>query len=277
LTAVAETPSTGDLNAGKTVTITLTTSEAVTVTGTPTAMLNDGGTATYSRISAGGKTLTFTYTVGSTDNNVTSLQVTSINLPNGATIQNGGGNNLDPSLSAVPAYSGPQIDTSTPTLSPVTANPSVGTVFANQVVTITVSFSENVAVTGAPTLSLNDNGTATYQSGSGTNALVFSYSVPVGQYTSNLAVTAFNLPNGATVKDGGGNDANLNGATVTFSGLQISGSVVNNWISSSSGNWTTVADWSSGVPNSNSDAVISKAGSYTVTLSNADTAHSLSG
>jgi hypothetical protein len=91
-----------------------------------------------------------------------------------------------------------------------------------------------------------------------------------------LAVTAFNLPNGATVKDGGGNDANLNGAAVTFSGLQISGSVVDNWISSSSGNWTTVADWSGGVPNSNSDAVISKTGSYTVALSNADIAHSLS-
>jgi hypothetical protein len=149
-------------------------------------------------------------------------------------------------------------------------------VFANQVVTITVNFSENVAVTGTPTLSLNDGGTATYQSGSGTNALVFSYSVSLGQYTSNLAVTAFNLPNGATIQDGGGNNANLNGATVTFSGLQISGSVVDNWISSSSGNWITVADWSSGVPNSNSDAVISNTGGYTVTLSSADTAHSLS-
>ena len=30
-------------------------------------------------------------------------------------------------------------------------------------------------------------------------------------------MTAFNLPNGATVKDGGGNSANLNGATVWFS------------------------------------------------------------
>ena len=37
-----------------------------------------------------------------------------------------------------------------------------------------------------------------------------------------------------------------------------------------------VADWNGGVPNSNSDTVISKTGSYTVTLSNADTAHSLS-
>ena len=38
----------GDLNAGKTVTLTLNLSEAVTVAGgTPTLTLNDGGTATY--------------------------------------------------------------------------------------------------------------------------------------------------------------------------------------------------------------------------------------
>jgi hypothetical protein len=276
LTAVAETPSTGDLNAGKTVTITLSTNEAVMVTGTPTLTLNDNGTATYSSISADGKTLNFTYTVGSSDTNVASLAVTAINLPNGATIQDDGGNNLDLSLSAVPTYSGPQIDTSTPTVSSVTANPGSGTAFANQVVGITVSFSENVTVTGSPTLSLNDGGTATYLSGSGTNALVFGYSVLVGQYTPNLAVTAFNLPNGATVKDGAGNNANVNGAAVTFSGLQISGSVVDNWISTASANWTTVADWSGGVPNSNSDAVISKTGSYTVTVSKPETAHSLS-
>jgi hypothetical protein len=59
LTAVTMSPSGGDLNAGKTVMITLTTSEAVIVTGTPTATLNDGGTATYSGISTDGKTFTF--------------------------------------------------------------------------------------------------------------------------------------------------------------------------------------------------------------------------
>jgi hypothetical protein len=61
-----------------------------------------------------------------------------------------------------------------------------------------------------------------------------------------------------------------------FEGLVPITSVVDNWISSSSGNWTTVADWSSGVPNFNSDVVISKAGRYTVTLSSADNALSLS-
>ena len=38
----------GDLNAGHVVTLTVNLSEAVTVNGTPTLTLNDGGTATYS-------------------------------------------------------------------------------------------------------------------------------------------------------------------------------------------------------------------------------------
>jgi hypothetical protein len=49
--------------------------------------------------------------VASADIDVASLQVSSINLPGGATIQDGGGNNLDlTSLSAVPTYSGPAVD-----------------------------------------------------------------------------------------------------------------------------------------------------------------------
>ena len=46
--------------------------------------------------------------------------------------------------------------------------------------------SENVTVNttgGTPKLALNDGGTATYVSGSGTNALTFSYTVAAGQNT----------------------------------------------------------------------------------------------
>ena len=39
---------------------------------------------------------------------------------------------------------------------------------------------------GTPTLTLNDGGTATYISGSGTSALTFSYTVGAGQNTSAL-------------------------------------------------------------------------------------------
>jgi hypothetical protein len=83
------------------------------------------------------------------------------------------------------------------------------------VVTLTVNFSGMVTVNttgGTPTLTLNDGGTATYVGGSGTTALTFSYTVATAQNTPDLVVSSFNL-NGATVKDGAGNAANLSGAT----------------------------------------------------------------
>ena len=63
-----ESPSTGDLNAGNTVTLTLNLSGAVTVAGgTPTLTLNDGGTATYTG-GSGTNALTFSYTVAAGQN-----------------------------------------------------------------------------------------------------------------------------------------------------------------------------------------------------------------
>ena len=68
MSSVAESPSSGDLNAGKTVTLTLNMSEAVTVAGgTPTLTLNDGGTATYTG-GSGTNALTFSYTVAAGQN-----------------------------------------------------------------------------------------------------------------------------------------------------------------------------------------------------------------
>ena len=89
--------------------------------------------------------------------------------------------------------------------------------------TLTLDMSEAVTVNttgGTPTLTLNDGGTATYVSGSGTNALIFSYTVAAGQNTAALAATAVNL-NGATIADGAGNAANLSLTGLTQSGPQI--------------------------------------------------------
>ena len=68
ISSLVESPSSGDLDAGKTVTLTLNLTEAVTVAGgTPTLTLNDGGTATYSG-GSGTSALTFSYTVGAGQN-----------------------------------------------------------------------------------------------------------------------------------------------------------------------------------------------------------------
>ena len=81
---------------------------------------------------------------------------------------------------------------------------------------MTVNFSEAVTVAGVtsattPFLTLNDLGTATYVSGSGTTALTFAYTVAAGQSTPDLTVTGLTL-NGATIEDLAGNNAVLSGA-----------------------------------------------------------------
>jgi autotransporter passenger strand-loop-strand repeat protein len=86
VTAVTEVPSTGDLGVGQSGTLTLTMNEQVTVTGTPTLMLNDGGTATYDPGMSTAPALAFDYTVATTDANVPSLAATTIDLPIGAGI-----------------------------------------------------------------------------------------------------------------------------------------------------------------------------------------------
>jgi hypothetical protein len=215
---IAESPSNGDLNAGKTVTFTLNLNEAVTVAGgTPTLTLNDGGTATYAR-GSGTNALTFSYTVGA-GQNTSALAATVVNL-NSATITDGAGNAANLALSGL-TQSGPQIDTITPTVSSLTESPASGDLNAAKTVTLTLNLSEAVAIAGGtPTLTLNDGGTATYSGGSGTKALTFSYTVVAGQNTAALAATAVNL-NSATIIDGAGNAANLSLSGLTQDGPQI--------------------------------------------------------
>src|SRR5262249_19152452 len=118
ITSVVESPSNGDLNAGKTVTLTLNLSEAVTVaSGTPTLTLNDGGTATFTG-GSGTNALTFSYTVGA-GQNTASLAATALNL-NSATIKDGAGNVANLSLVGL-SQVGPQIDTTAPSAPKITS------------------------------------------------------------------------------------------------------------------------------------------------------------
>jgi hypothetical protein len=98
-----------------------------------------------------------------------------------------------------------------------------GDLNVGHVVTLTLTMSEAVTINttgGTPTLTLNDGGTATYAGGSGSNALTFSYTVVVGQNTSDLIVSAISL-NGATIADTAGNNASLSGTFNPTATLQI--------------------------------------------------------
>ncbi|MBG9386530.1 FG-GAP-like repeat-containing protein [Caenimonas aquaedulcis] len=100
---------------------------------------------------------------------------------------------------------------------PVASNTPDGSYRAGSVISITVTFSENVIVDttgGAPRLELETGATdrfATYSGGSGTSTLTFTYTVQAGDASGDLDVTsstAFQL-NGATIQDAAGNNALL--------------------------------------------------------------------
>ncbi len=117
--------------------------------------------------------------------------------------------------------SNPQVDgniIAVPKIDLVTASPAEAVLGAGAPVILTLHFDDPVIVaSGIPTLPLNNGASATYASGSGTNALDFSYNVAVGQDTSNLAVSGIDL-NGATVTDNYGNAAKLDGAASSLPG-----------------------------------------------------------
>ena len=190
-------------------TLTVNLSEAVTVAGgTPTLTLNDGGIASYTS-GSGSNALTFTYTVAA-GQNTADLAVAAVNLGT-ATVTDRAGNAANLSGAVTNPTGTLQIDTTTPVISSISETPVNGDLNAGKTVIYTFTMSEAVTVNtagGAPTLTLNDGGTATYTSGSGSNALNFTYTVQAGENTPDLMVSAVNL-NGAAIVDGAGNAASI--------------------------------------------------------------------
>ncbi|MGO9109691.1 MAG: immunoglobulin domain-containing protein, partial [Thermoguttaceae bacterium] len=101
--------------------------------------------------------------------------------------------------------------TAPPTVTGVSSVQAAGTYGAGTAITITVTFSESVTVSGTPQLTLNDGGTAAYASGSGASTLTFIYTVAAGENSSDLdyASTGALVLNGGSIQDQAGNAAVL--------------------------------------------------------------------
>jgi hypothetical protein len=99
-------------------------------------------------------------------------------------------------------------------VSDVNSDKDNGTYGESEVIDIKVVFDRSVTVTGSPRLKLETGATdryAGYNSGSGSETLVFRYTVNTGDTSDDLDYTgtdALEL-NGGTIKDGAGNNADL--------------------------------------------------------------------
>ena len=235
--------STGPYVVGDNIDVTVTTSENVEVTGTPTLTLVIGSTDKIANYTSGTGTsaLVFQYTVvtGDTDTDGIVVKENSLN-PNTGSILDATRNALSRTHSALDGGVEHQVDTTIPTVSSL-AFTSVGPYSTENVIAVTVTMSENVIVTGTPRLTLvidntdtdpktAHNKTARYASGSGSNALIFEYKVAAGDGpdTDGVAVTANSLaldsvtPSGTisgTIKDNAGNAATLTHAAVADAGV----------------------------------------------------------
>ncbi len=102
----------------------------------------------------------------------------------------------------------------TVTIASVTSSLANGEYGTGEVLPISVTFTAPVIVGGTPQLALNalpGGVTAFYASGSGSSTLVFDYTIAAGQSSSHLdyaSTTALTL-HGGTIRDTGGNNANL--------------------------------------------------------------------
>ena len=208
------------LNAGDVVSVTVTMNEATVVDtsgGTPRVALNIGGSTVYANYVSGSGTasLLFQYTIlaGQTDANGISIVANGLEA-HGGTLSDAAGNDANLSHSLVADNASNLVDTTAPVVSGVSSTTAAGTYGVGSVISIQVSFSEAVTVSGTPQLTLETGATdrtINYVSGSGSNTLTFNYTVQAGDTSADLdylSAAALGL-NGGTIRDAAGNNATL--------------------------------------------------------------------
>ena len=203
---------------GDTIEVTVTFSEdvMVDVSGTMHIEIDVGGTArNASYSSTDGADVVFSYTVasGDSDSDGVSIGANKLDL-NDATIRDGADNDATVTHDAVAADDGHLVDAVGPTVSlvSITSDPGEDATYGNgDAIEVTVTFSENVTVTGVPHLEIDVGGTprtAAYSSASGA-MVIFSYTVSVGDTDSDgISIGADKLTlNGGAIDDAQGNEA----------------------------------------------------------------------
>ena len=216
----SETPD-GAYRAGQNITVAAAFSEPVSYPGGPPALsLNVSRTAKSAPYESGNgtDTLVFLYTVAPGDR-ADDLAYAGRGALTGGGIADAAGNAAELSLPApgspgsLSASADVRIDTAQPRVLRVWSETPDGAYRAGQDIAVAVAFSEPVSYPGGPpALSLNVSRTAKsapYESGNGTDTLVFLYTVEAGDNAGNLAYAGRGALTGDGIADAAGNAANL--------------------------------------------------------------------
>ena len=215
VSTVTSTTANGSYKADDAIVITITFTEAVTVTGTPQLTLETGSSDAVINYASGTgtATLTFNYTVA-TGQNSADLDYTGADALalNSGTIKDSENRNAYLTLptpgetNSLSANKALLIDTAVPTVTSVSSTTANGRYRTDDVIAITVEFSEVVTVTGTPQLTLetgSSDAVVNYVSGSGSSTLLFNYTVATGHTNTDLDYvgTSSLALNSGTIKD----------------------------------------------------------------------------
>ncbi|WP_288342537.1 Calx-beta domain-containing protein [uncultured Roseivirga sp.] len=206
ITAVGMTNSSAKV--GDAITVSITANEAGlslntgTVNGVNVTGFTDNGGGSY--------TATYTVVEGNTD------RAAGDDVPVSFVLEDAAGNSSATFTTAI-SQGSDAIDANSPSVTNVTSSTANGTYKINDQINVQVVFSESVTVNDLTQLQLQlETGTADYYiaavSGSGTNILNFTYTVPAGTFSSDLdylATNSLELSLSGTVQDAAGNDAVL--------------------------------------------------------------------
>jgi len=190
-------------------------SESVTGTVNETDFAVTGSTATVTDVVEVSPT-EYNVTVSGDDLADLPTGIVGLNLADSPVITDGAGNNVvDNEPVTDQTY---QLDNQVPTIVGISSTTLDGSYNAGDILSIQVTFSENVVVTGTPTLNLDSGGSATYASGTNSSTLTFNYTVGAADASGDLNVTAIAL-GAATIRDAATNEADLSVATLPSGNL----------------------------------------------------------
>ena len=244
--SVSSTTPAGTYGIDSRIVVTVAFSEDVDVDetgGTPRIALDTGSAgryAVYDAAASTAQTLAFSYNVTEGDDTADlDYTAAAVILPNGGTIQDAAGNDADLDLPQ-PGTDG-LLDSGTirleavrPTADSVSSTTPAGTYAIGSTIVIEVTFSEDVDVDetgGTPRIALDTGSAGRYAvydaAASTAQTLAFSYNVTEGDDTADLDYTAAAviLPNGGTIQDAAGNDADLDLPQPGTDGLLDSGTI----------------------------------------------------
>ena len=195
---------------GAAIPVKVTFSEPVTLAGgNLTLALNSGGAVVIAPFGAA-STAEGTYTVLA-GHNTDDLNVTVAALDNGATLRDEAGNDANlalPSGNNLGHNKNLAVDGDSPSVKVITSTTADGSYGLSARLPVSLSFSEAVTLAGGNLALTLDSGGSVTISPFGPAALAEGiYTVSAGERSDDLNVTLLTLGNGATLRDGAGNDA----------------------------------------------------------------------